>query len=110
MQDKILIIGGYGQVGKYVTLELSKVLPNKVIVAGRNLEKAKSLVTKTNGKINALYLDIYDRNSYYNALKNISVVVMCLSPKNLDFAKYCATNGIHYIDTSPIITLCLQEK
>jgi len=103
MKDKILIIGGYGQVGKYVTLELAKTFPKKVIIAGRNLEKANSFALENNNLFETLKLDIYDKNSFSTLVVNVKVAIMCLSPENNDFVKYCTENGIHYIDISPSI-------
>jgi len=101
VDNKILVIGGYGQVGRYVTSELLKTFPNKVVVAGRSLEKAKSFSQEYNGMFETLKLDIYDFDSISAALINIKIVVMCLSPNNNDFANRCIDNNIHYIDISP---------
>jgi saccharopine dehydrogenase-like NADP-dependent oxidoreductase len=88
-------------VGRYATIELIKTFPNKVIVAGRDLEKANAFAVEQNHVFEALKLDIYDKESVSGAVKNVSVAVMCLSPKNTDFVEYCIKNGIHYIDISP---------
>jgi len=101
MSDKILVVGGYGQVGKYVTLELIYSFPKKVIVAGRDLAKADAFSKEQNNSFETIKLDIYDKESVKASVKNIRVAVMCLSPKNTDFAEHCIRNGIHYIDISP---------
>ncbi len=102
MNGKIMIMGGYGQVGRYVTLELLKTCKScGLVVAGRSLEKAASFAKEHAGAFEALKLDIYDTTGYPTTLENIKAVVMCLTPENNDFAKYCAQNGIHYIDISP---------
>lgn len=36
-KDKILIVGGYGAVGKTVSYKLAKAFPCKVIIGGRNV-------------------------------------------------------------------------
>lgn len=101
MKDKVLIVGGYGQVGKYVTLELACAFPQKIIVAGRSAEKANAFAMENNIDIEAIELNIYDTDSICNIIKNVKVAVMCLSPKNNDFAIFCVKNGIDYIDISP---------
>jgi saccharopine dehydrogenase-like NADP-dependent oxidoreductase len=100
-KNKILIIGGYGQVGKYVTLELLKKFPSEIIVAGRDLNKANSFAKQYSNSFETLKLDIYNIENIPHLIKDIKIAVMCLSPKNNDFAKYCIENGIHYIDISP---------
>jgi len=101
MKDKILVVGGYGQVGQYASLKLASMFPNKVIVAGRSLEKANSFAKEHRGLFEVLQLDIYDINNMPDIMKNISVVIMCLMSKNNDFAKFCVDNGIHYVDIAP---------
>ncbi|MCL2412093.1 MAG: saccharopine dehydrogenase NADP-binding domain-containing protein, partial [Treponema sp.] len=101
MKDKILIIGGYGQVGKYVTLELVNSFQKKVIVAGRNIKKANDFAQENDNLFETLRLDIYDTESFSASIINVKIAIMCLSPNNNDFAKYCLENGIHYVDISP---------
>lgn len=100
-KNKILIIGGYGQVGRYVTLDLVAVFPNEVIVAGRNLEKADAFAQEHNNLFGTQKIDIYDVSNFKEATKNVKVVVMCMMPKNNDFTKFCIENEIHYVDISP---------
>ena len=101
MRDKILIVGGYGQVGKYVTLELANIFPKHVIVAGRTLEKANAFAQENNNLFETLKFDIYEKEIFSDLMVNIKIVIMCLSPNNNDFSQYCIKNGIHYIDISP---------
>ncbi|MBP1631256.1 MAG: Saccharopine dehydrogenase [Bacteroidetes bacterium] len=101
MKDKILIIGGYGQVGRNVCTELMNIFPNKIIIGGRNIKKAVSFSEETQWNVKPLKIDIYDTRKYNAILNDISLVVMCLSPKNTDLALYCIENNINYIDISP---------
>ena len=101
MKDKILIVGGYGQVGKFVTLELANAFPKHVIVAGRSLAKANDFALENGNLFETLELDIYDKKMFLPSIVNIKIVIMCLSPSNNDFSKYCIENGIHYVDISP---------
>lgn len=110
MKDKILILGGYGQVGRYVSMELMDVFPEKVFAGGRNMEKAISFSKETNGRVKPFHIDIYDTESFCKVLTDIALVIMCLSPKKIDFAKYCIENQIHYIDISPSNTLTSEIK
>ncbi len=76
LKDKILVVGGYGQVGRYVTLELITTFPKKIIVAGRNLEKANSFAREYNNLFETQKIDIYDLENITEATKNVKVVVM----------------------------------
>lgn len=100
--DNILVVGGYGDVGKYVVEELFSITTKKVIVAGRNSDKAEKFIENFNeDRLSFMYLDIYDSSSYKDKIVGISIVIMCLSPKNNDFGKYCLGKNINYIDISP---------
>ena len=51
MKEKILVIGGYGHVGRNVCLELAKAVPGRVVAAGRNFETARAFAETTNGAV-----------------------------------------------------------
>lgn len=103
MRDKILVVGGYGQVGK----EISTILVNKgktVIAAGRSINKAKEFATKS-PKIIPMQIDIYNMDENNPVFKEIELVIMCLDQSNTDFVKLCIYNNINYIDISPSYTI-----
>ncbi|MDX8366929.1 saccharopine dehydrogenase NADP-binding domain-containing protein [Cytobacillus sp. IB215665] len=99
MKDKILVIGGYGQVGKIVCEILGRNLPGKVIAAGRNLRKAEEFCQTTNGKVIPFELDI-SKPVPLELLRKVRLVVMCLDQRNLDFVRTCFDHNIHYVDIS----------
>lgn len=101
MKNKILVVGGYGQVGKHVCKYLAEQFPDKVIVGGRNIARAEKLIQSIEGGLLTRKVDIYDSSTFKDIMEDVLVVVMCLSPANTDFAEYCIKNGIHYIDISP---------
>lgn len=101
MRDKVLIIGGYGQVGKVICNSLAEVLPGRVIAAGRSLDNAKSYTSTTMGKIIPMQLDIYNIDVSDKIFNEVYIVIMCLDQKNISFVKKCIQNAVHYIDISP---------
>lgn len=108
MKDKILVIGGYGQVGQVICTNLSNIFPTKVIAAGRNFQKAKDFSLLTSGKVIPEQIDIYSIDKNSKLLKDICVVIMCLDQKNVRFVNICIENKIHYIDISPSYTILSQ--
>ncbi len=96
---KIVIIGGYGAVGKIISRELSVVYPNQVVVAGRDGGKAKKLADVLKNGVVSYQVDV-------NHIKdtefwdNVQLVVMCLDQEDTRFVKFCLEKGIHYIDIS----------
>jgi len=97
--QNIIIVGGYGAVGNIIARELSAVFPGRVIIAGRNFEKARQLSKRLDGKVLPLQLDLrghYDQD----ILANIYLVIMCIDQQDTRFVNSCIERGIDYIDIS----------
>ena len=58
MKGNILIVGGYGSVGRFISTALGDRFPGQVVVAGRNLQKAQDFASETNNKVIPAKLDI----------------------------------------------------
>jgi len=97
-KGKILIVGGYGSVGRVISDTLGKRFPREVIVAGRNLKRAEALSSKLNNNVIPLELDIRSVNWEDKQLNNISLVIMCIDQSSTHFISQCIKRGIHYID------------
>lgn len=96
---KILVIGGYGNFGRFISEQLTKTPGLDVIIAGRSLEKAQELANSSNAQ--AIYLDI--TKNIYSSLATIKpkIVIHTSGPyqsQNYDVAKACIACGSHYID------------
>ncbi|GAB6098451.1 hypothetical protein JCM16358_03300 [Halanaerocella petrolearia] len=98
MKDKILVVGGYGQVGKVICRGLGKRFPGKIIAAGRNYKKAKKFSQATKGNVLSLEFDLFGDYNKNNLLEEVFAVVMCVDQKDTQFVETCLKKGIHYID------------
>lgn len=78
MHEEILIVGGYGQVGRVVADRLGRLFPGRVIVAGRNLEQAEAFARRTGGRVRPRRLDVTELHEPAAALGNAQIVVMCV--------------------------------
>lgn len=97
MNKNILIIGGYGTVGRVISRHLSELFPNKIIVAGRDFPKAERLAKELNGRVSPVKFDVLtEKNSMI--LAHIRLVIMCVDQKDTTFIENCISKGIHYID------------
>jgi len=99
-KDKILVIGGYGQVGQFICRDLGDKFPGKVIAAGRRYDKAAKFARTTNGRVLPLEFDVFADNDNDNVLEDVTLVVMCLDLNDTRFIEVCIEKGIHYIDIS----------
>lgn len=98
MKDKILVIGGYGNVGKIICRDLGEKFPGKVIAAGRSFEKVKKITQTTNGNVLPLKFDLFNTQDNKNLLEDVSTVVMCLDQTDTKFIEECIKMGVNYID------------
>jgi len=103
MIKRILIIGGYGNFGRFITKELVKNPDIQVIIAGRNRTKAKKLAesVKSINPPQTIYLDIYKNLSEVLSQTNANVVIHTSGPyqsQSYFVAKTCIAYKCHYID------------
>lgn len=99
MNDKLLIVGGYGQVGRIISTMLGEKFPGRVISAGRNYHEAKAFSAATGGKVLPMALD---RHGFDNVelLQGVKIVVMCVERPDAKFVENCLRWGVHYVDIS----------
>lgn len=99
MTKRILIIGGYGNFGSFITKRLAREDDIHLIIAGRSLKKAQALAQEVGGE--AAQLDIND--GFEDALTRIKpdIVIHTSGPfqsQDYHVAKACIAQGCHYID------------
>ena len=97
--DKILIIGGYGNVGRVIARQLAPLFPGRVVIAGRNLATADAAAQAIGDGAQARAVDIRTPEAA-TALEEIGLVVVCLDQEGVRFAEQCLNRGIHYVDIS----------
>jgi len=74
----ILITGGYGTVGRRVAADLALDYPDRVVVAGRNAEKAAHLAVELGHGVRGRRVDVDDPDSVEAALGGVGVVMSCI--------------------------------
>lgn len=94
MKENILVIGGHGQVGRHVCLELAEAVPGRVVAAGRNLEKAKEFAETTNDAVLPREVDI-TREADEDLFADVQMVVVCVPEENSAFVESCLNTGTH---------------
>ena len=95
MTASILVVGGYGAVGRALCRDLAAHghLP---VIAGRHPEKGAELAHGLGTTCRRL--DIGDPCSWPPALDGIDMVVMCIDQAGTDLAGHLFERGIHYVD------------
>lgn len=105
MVKRVLIIGGYGNFGRFIAKRLAPENNIQLIIAGRHIQKAKTLADTLGATNPAEYakLDIYCQlNESLSQLKP-DIVIHTSGPyqqQGYHVAKACIDYGCHYIDLS----------
>jgi len=100
MEGKILVVGGYGVVGRMIAMELGDLFPGRVIVAGRCYHRAEELAKTMGMKLIPMELDVNDTKTTTALPEDVRLVIMCLDSPDASFARNCLHQGIHYVDIS----------
>lgn len=96
---RVLIIGGYGNFGRFITTSLAREDNLDLIIGGRTLSKAQSLARQVNAA--AVVIDIH--KNLLERLQEIKpdIVIHTSGPfqsQGYDVAEACIDCGAHYID------------
>jgi len=91
--NDILIVGGYGEVGRRIAQKLGAAHPGRVIVGGRNPDRA--------GDLRARRVDVDDPASIDAALSGVEVVVACVRQHEPHLLKTVIRRGLAYTSIAP---------
>lgn len=96
---RVLVVGGYGNFGRYISRSLAGVEGIALIIAGRSIEKAQALAKEIGAE--AVCLDVH--RDFSGQLQNIrpDIVIHTSGPfqgQGYDVAEACIAHGAHYID------------
>lgn len=95
------IIGGYGRIGAFAVKELFETTNSHIIVAGRDLEKAKNISESLGTRVSIRYVDIFQSDTLDAICQDCGIIISCAGPSTviLDrIANACLRHDCHYID------------
>lgn len=92
--DRVLILGGYGAVGREAAAELVA-SGLQVRLAGRHPERARSVPGTE-----LIEVDLADNAQVAAALDGTDIVLMCAERNNAEVARACFERGVHYLDVT----------
>ncbi len=76
--ESILVVGGYGVVGGRIAADLAEDFPDRVVVAGRNRQRADVMAATIGYGARGRQVEVTDRTSIAAALAGVQVVVNCI--------------------------------
>lgn len=105
MVKRVLIIGGYGNFGRFIAKRLATEANIQLIIAGRHIQKAELFCKQLSGLNQAEYMHIDIHYQLEESLARIypDIVIHTSGPyqhQGYEVAKACIHQGCHYIDLS----------
>ena len=104
MTESILIIGGYGVVGRRIAADLAPEFPGGVIVAGRHLDQAQRAAATIGYAVRGRQVDVRQPSSIAAALRGVSIAVNCIDQPERGLLWATARQGLGYTDITPHLT------
>lgn len=105
----IVVIGGYGSVGRTICTLLAERFPGRVYAAGRNLSAARRFADETGGAVQPLHWEVGPNAPEYD-LSAVRLIVMCLDQPNTDLIRRCLEEGTQYLDITADADLLRQAE
>lgn len=104
--DAVLILGGYGLVGRTIAALLLRETPVNVIIAGRDTTRADTVAAElrsasANGRVSTRYADAADLGSLREALRGVRMVVNTTTAPSLagQVSRAALDSDCDYLDT-----------
>src|SRR5512143_282472 len=100
----ILIAGGYGVVGRRIATQLAPDYADRIIIAGRSLEQAKTAARAIGHGARGRELDVNVPSSIAAALHDVAVVMSCIDQRGRNLLQAVIERGLGYTDITPHLT------
>jgi saccharopine dehydrogenase-like NADP-dependent oxidoreductase len=100
----ILIVGGYGVVGRRIATELAADYPGRVVIGGRNPARANEVARAIGHGARGCKIDIAVPPSIAAALEGVAVVISCIDQPDRTLLWAAVERGLCYTDITPHLT------
>lgn len=99
--DDILVVGGYGVVGHLVAAHLAARFPGRVVVAGRDAERATALSRRLGNGVRSRRLDVNHPGQLADCLSGVGTVMACVAQAEPRLLRAAVADGLAYTDIAP---------
>lgn len=108
---KILVLGGYGEMGRVAVIDLFETFKGEVIVAGRDDEKAKKFANSFKSKeVKWAHLDINEHGKLTQMLRDCDVVINATQYNmNLKVMAAALAAGVNYVDLGGLFHMTREQ-
>jgi len=97
----ILIVGGYGVVGRRIATLLAPHFPDRVLIAGRDERRAEELCRELGRGTRPRRINLSDAPSIEGALDGVGTVMTCVAQREQHLLRAAIARGAGYTDIAP---------
>lgn len=102
MNRPIVVLGGYGRVGRHCVLELAARTRAPLRIAGRNAQRAESLALSVGERASASYTDASDPRILARTVEGAAAVVACCGGDSLGLLQVALELRTPVVSLSPV--------
>jgi len=102
------VVGGYGATGRVVVSELWKSSARRILIGGRDPNKARALAAEFDGRVSTALVDVLDQNSLDDFCSRCSIIVNLAGPVMVledRVAQAAFRRQCHYVDAAGLMTV-----
>jgi len=99
--DDILIVGGYGVVGRRIAALLAPQFPDRLVIAGRDRAHAEGICRSLGHGARPRCLDVADADQIDEALKGVGTIIACVAQAEPRLLRAAIASGMAYTDIAP---------
>ncbi len=103
LMKSILILEGYGAIEKKIALILDKEYPNKVIIAGRDLQKGQAFIINQSKTLKMRRLDASGATSLKDNVSDVDFIINTIDQKEPVAAQISIEKGLKYADVTALL-------
>lgn len=100
-RSNILVVGGYGTVGREIVGVLAPDYPGRVLVGGRRLDVAAEFCARIGHGTTPRQIDVGDAKSFAGALDGVGTIVCCIDQPERLLLRAAVERGLGYTDIAP---------
>jgi saccharopine dehydrogenase (NAD+, L-lysine-forming) len=97
----ILIVGGYGVVGRRIAARLATDFPGRIVIAGRDEQKAAAFCRELGQGTRARRVDVDDVQTIDSAFEGIGTIMTCVAQREVHLLRSAIERGLAYTDIAP---------
>ncbi len=100
--EEIVVLGGYGRLGRLCVAELARTTRAGVVVAGPNIQLAQQVAAACGKRARALYCNVTDDRTFENHLSGAAAIVACGGDDLLKVLDVAIRARVPFIALAPV--------